>query len=97
VLTWKEILVLDGQSESVKREVDIGMKVESPFVAKPLDCFEEDFTLYIVEEYYEDGTLFTFSEELKKSGESITKEVFQNNFFFSFSFYIFRYYYYLCD
>jgi serine/threonine protein kinase len=74
---WKEIVILDDNKEKLKEEAELTSKVESPFLAPLLDNFEEEEegVFYLVEEFYEDGTLGTLLDELKKSGKQISKEV----------------------
>jgi serine/threonine protein kinase len=77
VLAWKEIVILDENKEKMKQEAELTSKVESPFIAPLLDNFEEEEEgiFYLVEEFYEDGTLGTLLDELTKSGKRISKEV----------------------
>jgi hypothetical protein len=61
--------------------------IESPFVVPILDSFEKDDTFYIIEEFYEDGTLETKVNELIESKQSLSEAVFFSSLF---------YYYYCC-
>jgi serine/threonine protein kinase len=77
ILVWKEIYVTEDNREKIINETKICLKMESPFIAPLLDSFEEieERIFYLVEEFYEDGTLFTYFTELVKSGESIPRGV----------------------
>jgi hypothetical protein len=74
---WKEVGITPETKDQLKQAAELAMKVESQFVAPLLDNFEEEKEgiFYLVEEFYEDGTLRTLVNELNMSGIQISREV----------------------
>jgi serine/threonine protein kinase len=56
-LVWKKIPVLKENKKRIQEEALIGMAVQSPYVVKVFDTFEDDDDQYIVMEFCDGGTL----------------------------------------
>jgi hypothetical protein len=94
---WKEIPIMEGEEEKVKKEVRIAMSVKSEFLVPIVDWFAEEERFYIVMPLYEKGTLSTLFADLKKSGKPIEEPVFLFFFIiFPLLFIFSRFFYFFC-
>jgi serine/threonine protein kinase len=76
ILVWKQLAFIKGSENDVEQEVQIRKKISSPYLVPILDWFVEEGFLYIVMEYYEEGTLQDTFSKLKKRGETMKEAVF---------------------
>jgi serine/threonine protein kinase len=74
-LVWKRVEIFEGGKDKAMTEVAIAKQINSPYVVSILDYFVEDECLYIVMEFFKNGTLADFVENLKKSGKVIEEKV----------------------
>jgi serine/threonine protein kinase len=89
-LVWKQIAYLKKDADKIMQEVLIGRSVTSEYLVEILDTFVEEGFLYIVMEYYSEGTLQKLIEEVSKSKKGISESVSFLFIFNCFYFYLFN-------
>jgi serine/threonine protein kinase len=74
-LVWKQIAYLKKNAEKIIQEVLIAQRMKSEYLVGILDTFVEEGFLYIVMEYYSEGTLEKLIEEVTRSKKGISESV----------------------
>jgi serine/threonine protein kinase len=59
-LVWKKTPVKEGKEKTLSPEVDVGLKIKSPYLVPTLDTFVKDFERYNVMKFYSGGNLRQF-------------------------------------
>jgi serine/threonine protein kinase len=85
---WKEAQILEEQEDKLKEEARIAQELHSSFIVEIVNSFVEDERLYMVMEYFSDGTLEDLLDEFEKSKKQIQEDVFY--FFYFILFYFFN-------
>jgi serine/threonine protein kinase len=75
IVVWKQIPVIDKTEEEMMHELEIAKTVESPFTVKILDYFFDDDSLFMVMEYFKNGTLAKILEEAKAAKKYVEEKV----------------------
>jgi hypothetical protein len=73
-LVWKKFEILEGGKDKAITEVAIAKQINSPYVVSILDYLVDDETLYIVMEFFKNGTLANLLKRLQKSRKIIEEK-----------------------
>jgi serine/threonine protein kinase len=72
---WKQILIPKGEEELKLKEAKIALSINTPYVVPVLDYFIEDGNLYLVMDFFEEGTLRAKFDGVQKCGGKIPEQV----------------------
>jgi serine/threonine protein kinase len=75
-LVWKQVALIEENKAKIMQEVEIAKSVSSKYLVAILDTFVEEGSLYIVMDYYSEGTLQKVADEVKGSKKPIEEKVF---------------------
>ncbi|CDI79490.1 CAM kinase, CDPK family, putative [Eimeria acervulina] len=61
------------QLETLKKEIEIWLSLDHPYIARLLEVFEDDRAVYLVSEYCPGGSLYDFLSAMQKCPEEVAK------------------------